>query len=152
MLNLFSLGYLSLYKNQLSGTLPGNMRWRNLFQLDLGYNQFTGGIPVDWLESLFQLRNLYLDHNSLRGALHSDLASIGNNRLQQLVINDNNFGGDFPDGWGKRFLQTLHAQNNRFDHLDKGVCNNIVFWYGELTSMRFDCDICTCGRFCVDCY
>jgi hypothetical protein len=35
-------GYLNLYQNNFSGTIPRGVNLQNLFYLDLGYNEMTG--------------------------------------------------------------------------------------------------------------
>lgn len=87
------------------------MNLRELFYMDLSYNNITGGIPLDWIEgrdTVSSLRHLYLDHNMLTGTLTNSLANLGNGRLEQLILNDNQFYGTFPAGYQTAdFLQQL---------------------------------------------
>lgn len=74
--------------------------------------------------------------------------NIGNGRLIQFILNDNNFEGTFPGGWNpKTMLEAVEIQGNNFDAIDPYVCKMSVWMpgEGELTSLRTDCSICTCG-------
>ena len=75
------------------------MRLRNLSYMDISHNDFTGPIPLDWLDQLVRLRFLILDHNRFSGNLPSNFAQLGNGRMRLLYINDNEFTGYFPSGW-----------------------------------------------------
>jgi hypothetical protein len=108
---LFHIGYLSLHMNHLEGTIPSNMNLRDLFYIDLSFNNLTGSIPIDWIEGrniLSGLHHLYLDHNMMSGSLPTTLPTIGNGRLEQMFLDDNRFTGVFPGGFvNVNFLQQL---------------------------------------------
>jgi len=42
--------------NNLSGSIPSGLRWRQLFLLDLGFNELTGTLPLDLGETFGSLR------------------------------------------------------------------------------------------------
>lgn len=130
----------------MTGTIPQSLRWRQLFYFDLGHNQFSGTLPVDLGEKFVRLRHLHLDHNNFVGTLPESYITVGNGRLEQLTINDNQLTGAVPDNhefyW---FLVTFNLQNNNFDEwLDGGTCRLTVFTGGENVELNADCDICSC--------
>lgn len=141
-------GYLTVYNNNLSGQIPSGLNLRNLNYLDLGRNNFDGTIPIDWYEgtdTMFELRHLLLDYNNFSGGLTANFPTIGNGRLDQVVLNDNQFSGPFPGGWSPRTaLEVLRIQNNQFTSVNSDLCIMSVFVGGELTDFRTDCSICSC--------
>jgi hypothetical protein len=140
--------HLILYNNSLTGTIPTNWNLRNLFYLDLGFNDLMGTIPADWVTTMFDLRSLYLSNNRLTGSIPFDFASIGNSRLHSVVVNDNLLTGEIPGGFP---LQTLDASiwhNNAFTSMDSSLCKNVVFDGGEMAVFRADCEVCTCKFLC----
>jgi hypothetical protein len=139
---------LILYNNSFTGTIPNNLNLRDLFYLDLGYNDLSGTIPADWVETMYDLRTLYLNNNRLTGSLPEDFAEIGNNRLTLVVVNDNQLTGQIPGGFAIRVLDLTEFYNNDFSSMDMKLCENIVFEGGEMVAMRVDCDVCACKYFC----
>jgi hypothetical protein len=141
--------YLTLNNNNLQGPIPEGLNLRNLFYLDLGNNNFTGPIPAEWWQSnnsLRDIRHLYLDNNALTGTLSADFISIGSNRLISLIIDGNQFTGEFPGSFNPtNFLQVLEIQDAGFTSMDQNLCAMSVFSSGEMTSFRSDCSICSCG-------
>jgi len=150
--NVRPLRYISLHRNQLTGSIPADLNLRALFYLDLSSNRLTGTFPADWVESIDsmnRLRHLYLDNNLLTGELPSNLQSIGNGRLESLLINDNQFVGEVPGGYEIRnHLQQVEVQNNLFNRIDDDYCSMAVFVAGELVNFRADCEVCDCQYFC----
>lgn len=147
---------MSLYKNDIRGTIPDNLNLRQLFYLDLSHNGLLGTFPADWVEDMIRVKNIYLDHNNLRGSLPTNFWDIGKGRLEQFTINDNRFSGTMPGAWTvQNYMQNLQIQNNNFEALDAGVCDFIV-WAGggEMTNFRADCEICICRWWCntASCY
>jgi len=100
--------YLILHNNQLSGTLPEGIRLRQLFYLDLSNNNFEGPLPFDFAANMVFLRILYLGHNQFSGTLPTDFSlQLGDGRLKQLFIPDNQFTGEFPsEGWDSYHMST----------------------------------------------
>ena len=103
---------------------------------------------------MIKLRSLYLDFNRLSGSLPEDFGSIGQGRLNQMVLHDNQLTGNVPGGWKGDFLDVIEIQNNNFTSIDDTVCGQIVWAGGELVSFRADCEACTCKYFCNEgeCY
>lgn len=142
-------GFLTVYNNSLTGPLPRGTNWRNMYYLDVGRNQLTGTLPSDWwdgLDTMREIRHLYLSHNQFSGTIPSAFTTMGNGRMNLVVINNNQFEGEFPGSWNPRhFLEVTEFQNNNFRSMGSDLCRMIVFNGGELTTMGVDCPICRCG-------
>lgn len=80
----------------MTGTIPSNMRLRQLFLADLGNNRFSSTLPPDFGTESVRLRHLYLDKNNFSGTFPSEILNAGDGRLRTLVLNDNKFTGVFP--------------------------------------------------------
>ncbi|CAL5434657.1 unnamed protein product [Camellia sinensis] len=65
------LEVLDVYRNCLQGHLPMNLvTYDNLTAINLGNNQFSGQIPVEYGQKMAnKWRSLFLDHNFLVGSL-----------------------------------------------------------------------------------
>jgi hypothetical protein len=61
--------YLNLYDNRFTGTIPSNLRLRDLVYLDLGRNVLYGSIPSDIGDSFVSLRQFHIDFNRLSGSI-----------------------------------------------------------------------------------
>ena len=148
------LGYLILSNNDFSGSIPSDLRLRNLFYLDLGRNRLNGTVPADWLDadgrrSLAGLRHLYLDHNHLTGSLPADFAALGNGRMNMVHLNDNRLTGTVPGGYTYRtFMHLMALHHNNFTTIEQDVCNLAVWVAGEMASLTADCGACDCEYFC----
>ncbi|OEU20265.1 L domain-like protein [Fragilariopsis cylindrus CCMP1102] len=92
--------YLNLYSNQLTGTIPNNLRFRKTIFADFGRNQFTGTLPDDIGSRWISIRFLYMDHNKFTGTIPYSYPSTGNARLEYLALNHNQLTGWVPDDWG----------------------------------------------------
>lgn len=93
--NLGKLVYLSLGDNKLTGKLPASMgtMHEKLEFLSLDGNMLVGGIgPV---ETLTNLRFLYLEHNMFERPMDSTMME-DLKALEQIDLSDNAFSGDFP--------------------------------------------------------
>lgn len=61
--------YLNLYDNRFSGTIPRNLRLRDLYYFDIGRNRIVGTIPEDLGDKFVGLRYLHIDNNRLSGTI-----------------------------------------------------------------------------------
>ena len=148
--------YFNVYSNRFTGTIPENLRFRQVKYFDVGRNSLTGRLPRDLGEQFVELRELLLDHNDFRGTLPSSYNSVGNHRLEMFTINHNRLTGVVPgerEIYTKLVTYTLHR--NRFSGLDSENCR-LEVPYGEMVEFKVDCNICSCpsNRFfnlCDDC-
>ena len=127
---LFSdeLNVLNMRNNRLEGAIPdwfGNMDFlfrRNLHELDLSYNRFSGELPQE-LGELAQLRYLYLSNNKLSGSIPTSFSQL--RELRELELHGNEeLVGSLP-----RILTNL----NKITHLQywsTRLCapNDEEFW------------------------
>ena len=96
---IISSGYINFYKNQLTGTIPSDMRLRQLFYFDLGRNKFSGTLPADIGDKYIRLRHLHLDHNQFVGTIPPTYTQAGNGRLESLSLNSNLLTGSVPTNY-----------------------------------------------------
>ena len=133
--------------NQLTGSIPSNLRWRNCQYFDVGRNDMTGRLPNDLGNDFVALRHLHLDHNNFGGTLPLSYNDVGNGRLESLTINHNALTGVVS---GKRRLDDklvqFTLQENQFTALDKENCK-LLIPFGEMPELKADCDICRCDDF-----
>ena len=103
---------LSLYSNQLTGTIPAELgSLTNLERLYLSYNQLTGTIPPE-LGSLTNLERLYLSYNQLTGTIPPALGSLTN--LERLYLSYNQLTGTIPPALGSLTnLEWLNLSGNQ---------------------------------------
>ena len=147
--------FLYLNQNDLSGTIPEDLRLKRALVIDLSFNKIGGTIPYSMLDRHHALRHLYLDHNSLVGSIPENLGTVGNGRLRDAFMNDNMLTGAIPDTFvSLTGLFNMNMQHNQFtEPLAWGLCQMSVFAEGELAELAVDCDICSCkGTLCDQCY
>ncbi|KAG7359071.1 two component regulator [Nitzschia inconspicua] len=136
--------YFNVYSNKLTGTIPENLRLRNLQYFDVGRNRLTGRLPRDLGDTFVELRQLHLDHNDFRGTLPPNYNGVGNHRLEAFTVDHNRLTGYV---YGERTLYnklvhyTLHE--NRFSGLARENCR-MEIPYGEMVEFKADCDVCRC--------
>ncbi|KAK2988552.1 hypothetical protein RJ640_016412 [Escallonia rubra] len=142
---LSKLQFLILFNNSLSSSIPAQIGdLSNLIDLDLSSNSLSGSLPLD-LRGLRNLQRMMIGNNLLSGSLPGNLF-FSLTRLEFLVLNDNNFTGEFPDIlWSMSGLRFLDASANNFTGtLPPGInsnssTNGVVFnlsqnmFYGGLT-------------------
>jgi hypothetical protein len=133
--------YIILYSNHLNGTLPDNLN------LDLGYNNFEGPIPVDWYEGTNTMNSLwimYLSNNRFSGSLPESFLNIAKGRARLIQLNDNLFTGTYPGKFDTNLLNVLELHRNNFDDINDDICDQDVFDGGEMTFFSADCRVCPC--------
>eukprot|EP01124_Arcella_intermedia_P029350 TRINITY_DN6180_c0_g1_i1.p1 TRINITY_DN6180_c0_g1~~TRINITY_DN6180_c0_g1_i1.p1 ORF type:complete len:259 (+),score=42.64 TRINITY_DN6180_c0_g1_i1:47-823(+) len=107
--NLIQIGF---DKNLLSGSFPDLSASKNLQNIFLQDNKFTG--PLDPFGKLPNLQILYLSRNSLLGTIPDSLGQLYS--LQQVGVDYNMLSGAVPAGFGDRQanLQAFYGQGNNF--------------------------------------
>jgi len=109
--NLTYLRDLSLYGNELSGSIPaalGNLSM--LESLLLTSNELSGSIPNE-LSNLSNLRSLWLPDNQLSGSIPSSLGNL--QHLESLLLGSNQLSGSIPFSLGNLTnLKNLWLQGN----------------------------------------
>ena len=115
MKTMKSLTTLNLADNAMSGNLQHLKHVRNLKNVHLYQNSFSGHIIGEIFTALSNLEVLFLSSNSLSGGIPSDV--IGSQRtLKGLYLSDNNLGGGIPqEVCGLYKLQDLFLDTNNFD-------------------------------------
>ncbi|RZC87973.1 hypothetical protein C5167_004150, partial [Papaver somniferum] len=89
-----SLNKLSLYENQLSGTIPNEIgKLSSLVDIQLSISNLSGPIPFS-LCNLTNLKNLYLDQNQLSGVIPRDIGRLSS--LISLALHTNNLVSTIP--------------------------------------------------------
>ncbi|XP_031098261.1 receptor like protein 22-like [Ipomoea triloba] len=118
IIRLTKLVELSLRGNHFSGWIPPFKLFKNLTEIDLSNNDFTGEIPSSHWDGLNNLERLYLDGNSFSGPIPPSLfflpslitLSLYKNKfssqiidlhnvtspLELLYLSDNNLEGTMP--------------------------------------------------------
>jgi hypothetical protein len=104
----------NIYNNNFSGNLPSTLgSMTSLTALYLGRNQFTGPIPASLGEIPF-LRSLQLEHNKLTGPLPDALANLGDS-LQIFRAYNNELEGTLPEWLGSFIhVERLMLGSNNF--------------------------------------
>ncbi|XP_048446239.1 receptor kinase-like protein Xa21 isoform X2 [Pyrus x bretschneideri] len=99
VLNISSLTTLTLFWNNMSGSLPDNIceHLLSIRQINLGQNKFDGHIPSK-LWQCKDLRYLSLVYNNFRGSIPKSLGNL--TYLSQIFLDDNNLEGTIPDEIG----------------------------------------------------
>ncbi|KAL8119074.1 hypothetical protein AgCh_016538 [Apium graveolens] len=141
----FSLSFLDISHNQLSGPLTDNwMHFRFLAFLNLGYNNFSGKIPSS-IGHLVSLQTLILRNNKLYGELPASLwncSSIG-----FVDFGFNKLSGKIPSWFGKGLwpLYALILKSNRFNgSLPYGLCHLSNLHFLDLSMNRISGTIPSC--------
>ena len=139
-----TIEYFNVYSNQLTGTIPDDLRLRNVIYFDIGRNSLTGKLPNDLGTKFISLRHLYLDHNDFRGTIPDSYNTVGNGRLESFSIDHNRFTGTVPGErsmYNKLVQYTLHS--NQFDRIDSDNCR-IEVPQGECVEFRYVVTLMLC--------
>ncbi|EDN71345.1 receptor protein kinase [Beggiatoa sp. PS] len=99
---------ISLYNNQLVGTLPDLSVLTELLYVSLSGNQLTGSLPD--LSASTKLHTLAADNNQLSGTL-PDLSAL--TQLKTLYFHDNQFTGSVPNLSALTNLEELRLHTNQ---------------------------------------
>ena len=126
--NLNSLTSLSLYANNLSGSIPTEVgSLRKLKNLNLSDNLLVGGIPES-IGNLTLLESLSLSNNKLTGSIPSDLGNL--KELESLNLGGNSLSGTLPKELGSlsslEYFYLSHTQ----------VTGNIPQEFKNLTNLK----------------
>ncbi|RVW40472.1 putative inactive receptor kinase [Vitis vinifera] len=105
---LDQLRVLSLQNNSLVGPIPDLSKFFNLKALFLDHNSFTGSFPPS-ISSLHRLRTLDFSYNNLTGPLPIWLTKL--DRLYYLRLESNRFNGTIPP-LNQSTLQTFNVSRN----------------------------------------
>ena len=110
----FQKGYFNVHYNYFSGPLPNWVKMGSMFYFDVSNNALTGTLPQTL--DMFELKHLHMEHNKFTGTIPRDYSVIGNRRIFEIYLNDNQLSGTFPRGpWHKvlphRFLSTSTGSN-----------------------------------------
>ncbi|KAF2301407.1 hypothetical protein GH714_023810 [Hevea brasiliensis] len=95
----FSVAYLDLSHNFLSGSLPSCSNTGNLEQIHLQENNFTGSLPEALLNSS-NLLALNVRDNRLSGKIPNMIAELSN--LRVLLLGGNNLSGSIPKNCARK--------------------------------------------------
>ncbi|GJN18082.1 hypothetical protein PR202_gb05203 [Eleusine coracana subsp. coracana] len=108
-----SLSQLSLYKNNLTGSLPDQLgHLCNLTTLDLSSNRLSGEIPLG-IGALTKLRALLLGSNNLEGPIPEEIGKLA--ALKNLNLSWNHISGTIPGSTGElHSLESLDLSHNEF--------------------------------------
>ncbi|CAI5526535.1 unnamed protein product, partial [Closterium sp. Naga37s-1] len=120
---------LNLSNQNLKGPLPGQelAKLVALKRLDLGFNNFTGEIPIE-LADISSITYLSLESNQIEGALPEWIGSEWTS-LVHLRLASNQFSGQIPNGFGQlKNLVMLDLASNQFSGsipTDIQVCSRL---------------------------
>ncbi|CAK9879181.1 unnamed protein product [Sphagnum jensenii] len=110
-----SLQILDLSSNQLSGIMPKMpLATSHLTQLNISHNQLDGTLDafLGSLTNITRITNLDISYNNFSGNISSSFHNL-NVGFLVLLMNNNNFNGDFLDV--PSTLQVLDISKNKFD-------------------------------------
>lgn len=136
--NLSELSILDLGYNKLQGNISLVGNFKQLVNLSLSSNKFSGEIP-DSLGQCQQLINLTMDRNFLTGEIPISLGNLVG--LNLLDLSHNNLSGTIPTTLTA--LQSLRRLDLSFNKLQGPVPQNGVF--GNASAVSLDGNLGLCG-------
>ena len=115
MKKLHSLSTLNLASNAMSGNLQHLKHIRNLKNVHLYQNEFTGNIIGEIFTALNKLEVLFLSSNSLTGSIPPDVVGA-QKTLKGLFLSDNKLEGTIPrEVCGLYKIEDLFFDENNLD-------------------------------------
>lgn len=129
-LSAYPMTYLSLYDNDMTGTIPPSLgvELKNMVTLDLSRNEFTGVIP-DELSNMRELESLYLSLNKFSPGPIPDLRDC--RQLRALSMTETKRNGKIHD-WVGSSLSKLEL----LDLHDNALTGSIRSSFGELSNLK----------------
>ncbi len=127
--HLPNLAYLTLQNNQLSGNVPDFSNLSNLRSLNLAWNQLIGDIPENF-SYRFNLTDLYLSGNQLSGNI-PNFSNLPN--LEYLALSENQLSGSIPNFSNLPKLRDLFLSGNQLSGNIPSFSN-----VPNLTELTFD--------------
>ncbi|CAN0909741.1 Probable LRR receptor-like serine/threonine-protein kinase At3g47570 [Linum grandiflorum] len=126
---------LNLNTNRFTGRVPSSLsNASNLVQLQLSANRFTGSMPS--MASSHNLRRFSINQNFLGTGNANDLSFISSltnaTSLEILTIDNNRFGGSFPEEIGR-----LSTNLTRLDVSRNKISGSIPTGIQNLVSLQF---------------
>ena len=90
------------------------------------------------------------------GTIPESYPRIGNRKLKEIHLNNNQLTGEIPSDWNNGFdfqkhLLAIRVENNDLDgEFDKSICElDVRSGRAELVELGADCDNCSC-KLCED--
>ncbi len=136
--NFPNLQRISFFDNDIIGSLPVELSADTaLLEIQLQFNEFTGGIPAEWA-SLLNLEEIYLTGNFLDQPLPEELGAW--TMLQNFAIDQNSIPGDIPASYSNWLnLENLYIYTNELTGLpDWSQLAFLIDAYVYENNFRFD--------------
>ncbi|GLU00031.1 hypothetical protein SLE2022_174260 [Rubroshorea leprosula] len=110
--NMTSLIFLSLFNNQLSGSIPNSIgQLSKLENIVLFGNQLSGSIP-DSIKQLSKLESIDLSENQLSGSIPSSIGQLS--KLKIIALSSNQLSGSIPNSIGQLSkLESIDLHGNQ---------------------------------------